>query len=221
MAKTFEHHVRLIREYTLGVGCKIVLVDYRIALDYPFPTCVEDCYSALKWVYENAESLNIDTNKIAVGGDSAGGNLSAVMSQMARDRKGPALCFQMLIYPTTAIEETESMKLFDDTPVWNCNLSKLMWKVYLRNGDMGMRPYFAPIEAESLKDLPPAYVEVNEFDPLRDEGIEYANALTKNGVKVELVQLKGTVHAYDLIAESNITKESVKRRINLLKEAFN
>ncbi|MBC2580960.1 alpha/beta hydrolase [Clostridium sp. DJ247] len=219
--RVFEYQISFIREYSLKVGCKVIFVDYRLAMDYPFPTAVEDCYTALKWIYENANNLGIDTNKIAVGGDSAGGALAAAVTQMVRDRKGPTICFQMLCYPVTDSRQiTESAKMFDDTPVWDSNLNALMWEFYLKNGDKGIREYASPMEAKSFKDLPPAYVEVAEFDPLRDEGIAYANALSENDVEVKLVQTKRTVHAYDMIAESNITKESIARRISVLKEAF-
>ncbi len=131
-----EHHLRLAREYALNVRCKVIYVDYRLALEFPFPKGVEDCYSALKWVYANANNLRIDTNRIAVVGDSAGGALSAAVTQMARDRKEIPVCFQMLCYPVTDSRQiTKSVEMFIDTPIWNSPRNTMMWDVYLRNGD--------------------------------------------------------------------------------------
>lgn len=216
-----EAYIKAMPLYALKVNCKVVFVDYRLALEYPFPTGVEDCYSALLWVHENAQSLGIDVNKIAVGGDSAGGALSAAVSQMTLDRKGPKICFQMLNYPVTDNRQiTKSVREFVDTPIINSQSIKTMWQAYLRNGDKGMIEYAAPMLRKSFKGLPSAYVEVAEFDPLRDEGIEYAKAMKEDGVSVEFVQTKGTVHGYDMIQTSSITKESIGKRVRALKNAF-
>ncbi|WP_310601531.1 alpha/beta hydrolase [Anaerosporobacter sp.] len=211
----------LLREYILGTGCKVVCVDYRLAPAVAFPVPVEDCYQTLLWTYQNATSLGIDKQKIVLAGDSAGGSFAAAVSLMARDKNGPKTAGQMLIYPTTdARLETESMKTFIDTPVWNAPATDMVYKLYMRDGDQGLRAYSSPLEADSFADLPQAYVEVTEFDCLRDEGILYAEALQKAGVATILNKTKGTVHAYDYALENELTKEGLSHRIQFLKQIF-
>ncbi len=214
------YQLRMAHRYANSAQCKVVFVNYRLAPKHPFPAPVEDGYSTLKWVYENSSELGIDVNRIAVGGDSAGGALAAAIAQMSRDRNGPHVCFQLLIYPVIDCDmQTESMKTFYDTPIWDSIKSKDMWKKYLKNGDQGLLAYASPIKAESLAGLPSAYVEIAEFDCLRDEGVNYALRLQEAGVPVELVQTKGTIHAYDMVFKS-IAKENFEKRITALNKAF-
>lgn len=150
----------------------MVFVDYRWAPRHAFPVGVEDCYAAFQWVYQKAEEIGIDPDKIAMGGDSAGGALAAAVCLMARDRKASKICFQMLIYPVTdARQVTESVKEFIDTPLWNGKQNQKMWKLYLGQGVHPNKAYASPMEAASFNNLPDAYIEVAEFDCLRDEGI--------------------------------------------------
>lgn len=215
-------HTNLICEYAFGASCKVVFVDYRLANKFPFPVGLEDCYSAFAWVQENAETLGIDLDRIALGGDSAGGGLALGISLLARDRKAGKICFQLLVYPVTDSRMiTDSMKNFTDTPIWNSILTKKMWDMYLKDG-LGdyKKEYISPIETESLKELPDTYIEVAQFDCLRDEGIEFAKALVKSGVKVELFETIGTIHGFEIAEKSEVVKESVYRRIDALKRNF-
>jgi acetyl esterase len=219
--KASPHHKRLACAYALETPCKVVFVDYRLAPKYPFPVGLEDCYAVFEWVRANADMLGIDRNRIAIGGDSAGGALSAAVCLMARDSGAPVPCFQMLIYPVTdARQGTESMKEFVDTPLWDARLNARMWRLYLGNGLSGKREYASPAEAESLAQMPETYIEVAEFDCLRDEGINLADVLRKTGVQTESNATAGTVHGYDLIWKSEITRQAVGRRIAALKKAF-
>jgi Esterase/lipase len=219
--KAAPYHKNLACQYALETPCKVIFIDYRLAPKYAFPVGVEDCYAAFEWVYKNTEILGIDKYKIAIGGDSAGGALAAAVSLMARDRKAPRICFQMLIYPVTdARQITESVKNYIDTPMWNSKLNKKMWKLYLRNGVLGKREYASPMEAAFLENLPDSYIEVSEFDCLRDEGINYAEALQKSGIHVELYKTTGTVHGFEIAEKSEIVKQSVAKRIVALKKAF-
>jgi acetyl esterase/lipase len=219
--KAAPYHKNLVCEYALQTPCKVVFVDYRLAPKYAFPVGVEDCYAAFEWVAKNAMALGIDSNRIAIGGDSAGAALAAAVSLMARDRKASGICFQMLIYPVTdARQTTESIRDYVDTPMWNSKLNEKMWKLYLRKGTPISREYASPMEATSLENMPDSYVEVSEFDCLRDEGIDFAQALKRNGVQVELYRTKGTVHGYDIAEKSEIVHESVAKRIDALKRAF-
>jgi acetyl esterase len=177
-------------------GAVVVSVEYRLAPEHPFPAPVEDCFAALIWTAANADELGIDPSRLAVGGLSAGGGLAAAVALMARDRGGPALCFQLLDIPEVDDRlSTPSMKQFTDTPLWNHPNAILSWDAYLGPNRGGpVSPYAAPARASSLSGLPPAYVVTCEFDPLRDEGLEYAQRLMQAGVPTELHHYPGTFH---------------------------
>ncbi|WP_086348032.1 alpha/beta hydrolase [Candidatus Enterococcus clewellii] len=215
------HHIGLLREYALKIPCKVIYVDYRLLPEHPFPAALTDCYSLLEWAVKNAETLGIDTNRIAIGGDSAGGCMTAAVAQMARDKNGPSIVGQMMCFPTTdARMNTESMKAFTDTPIWNSTLSDSMWALYLKNGDFGTPQYVSPVEAESFENLPKAYMETAEFDCLRDEGRNYALAMKEAGVPVQLNETKRTIHCYDAEPNSSLTQENIAKRIDFLKSVL-
>ena len=215
------YHIHLLSEIALQVPCKVIFVDYRLAPKFAFPTGLEDCFAAYRWVCENSKSLGIDKDRIAVGGDSAGGALAAAVTLMARDRKTTRICFQMLVYPVTdARQITESMRNFVDTPLWNSKQNRKMWRLYLKDGVDIKREYFSPVEASSFANLPDAYIEVAEFDCLRDEGINYAECLQKDGVSVELNKTIGTIHGFEIVEGSELVRQSAQRRIAALKKGF-
>jgi acetyl esterase/lipase len=215
-------HKKMMFEYAEKAKCMVIFPHYRVSLNNPFPTSLEDCYAALKWTNDNAAMLGIDKNKIAIGGDSAGGNLATCVAQMALDRKEINLCFQLLVYPVCDHTlRTESMQTFQDTPLWNTPSSKLMWEVYLRGKDRHNLPnYVSALQRTDLKGLPPAYIETAEYDCLRDEAILYAQKLKEAHIEVELNQTQGTIHAYDIVGKSSITKNSIQRRISALRKVF-
>ncbi len=216
-----SYQKRLACDYALRTPCKVVLVDYRLLPKNVFPVGLEDCYSAFCWIQEHAESLGIDKNRIAVGGDSAGGALAAGVCLVARDRKIPMPCFQMLIYPVVDKRQTgNSMKEFVDTPLWNSKLNAKMWRMYLKNGLPDKKEYASPAEAASLEGMPPSYIEVAEYDCLRDEGIAFAEALKNSGVTTELYKTQRTVHGFEIAENNGIVHESVTRRIEKLRAAF-
>jgi acetyl esterase/lipase len=186
------------RALTNEAGCTVVSVDYRLAPEHKFPAGPEDCYAATQWVAKNAASLGSDADHIAVGGDSAGGNLAAAISLMARDRGGPRIRHQMLIYPVTdAAMDTPSQQEFTAD---GFVLSKLdmewFWGHYLQNKKDGENPYASPIRAGNLKNLPPAHIITASHDPLRDEGEAYGEALKKAGNKVKVKRYEGVVHGF-------------------------
>ncbi|MBM7632353.1 alpha/beta hydrolase [Geomicrobium sediminis] len=219
--KEAPYHINLVTEYALEAECKVVFVNYRLMPKSPFPIGLEDCYSAYDWVRNHTEDLGVNKNKIAVGGDSAGGALATGVTLMARDRGTLNLCFQMLIYPVTdARQNTNSMKVYVDTPMWNSKLNKKMWDLYLQDGVGDLRNYASLMENDSLAGLPNAYIEVAQYDCLHDEGLNYANKLISNGQQVELNDTKGTVHGYDMVENSKIVISNKKKRINALKKAF-
>ncbi len=207
---------RMVANIILETGHKAVYVNYRLAPKYPFPTALEDCYHALLWMVEHADFLNIDINDISVAGESAGGNLAAAVALLARDRKGPKIHRQMLLYPVLDVnQETKSMKLYFDAPMWNANLNRDMWKIYLKNGDYGMLQYASPSLAD-VAGLPETYIETADYDCLRDEGINYGKKLKKAGIRVVEHDTKHTVHGYDAVFFSKLVKNLTRERILFL-----
>ena len=217
MLKSTAINQQTVKEYAAKTPCKIVYVDYRLAPDYPFPIPVEDCFATYKWVLDNTAELNIDSNKIMLGGDSAGGNLAIAVTLMARDRSLACPSKVMLIYPTTDRRMiTESMQKYVDTPVWDANLSKMMWDAYLGEQHPEHIEYASPLEAPSLEQFPITYMEVAEFDSLHDEGVLFYNRLKESGVTVELHEVKGACHGFENVFESKITRQCMERRIKWL-----
>ena len=214
-------HYSLAREYARRARCKVLFVDYRLAPKYSFPTAPEDCFAAYSWVLDHAGELGIDPARAAVAGDSAGGELSAVICLMAEERGVTVPCGQMLIYPATgAGRETDSMKQYTDTPMCNSRDYDKYVKFYLPDPADEENVYAAPIKAESLACMPAAYIETAEFDCLRDDGILYAQRLRQFGVPVELNNTKGTMHGFDIVLDSPIVRTCVDRRAAFLKQIF-
>ena len=214
------YHYSLAREYAQRADCKVLFADYRLAPRHPFPAAPEDCYAAYSWVVANAEELSIDPARVAVAGDSAGGQLAAVVCLMAKDRGQIMPCGQMLIYPAAGNVETESVKKYTDTPMCNSRDMEKYSKLYRPDLSVGNNVYASPIEAESFEGLPAAYVETAEFDCLRDGGILLAERLQQFGVSAELYNTEGTMHGFDIVLDSPIVRECVDRRINFLKRIF-
>jgi acetyl esterase len=205
--------------YASELGIVVVSVEYRLAPEHPFPAGVEDCYAALVWTHAHAAELGVDTSRIAVGGGSAGGALAAAVSLMARDRGGPAICFQLLQIPVMDDALTTwSSRTFVDSPVFNRPAAERMWDAYLGVGyaNRETSPYAAPARAADLTGLPPAYVQVAELDPLRDEGIAYAQRLMQAGVSVELHSFPGTFHGSGIAAHATVSKRAAQEMVDLL-----
>ncbi len=210
------YHYRNAKAYALGVPCKVIFVQYRLSPQFSYSVQAEDCYEALKWTYCNAKALEINKEKIAVGGDSAGACLAAAVAQMARDRElDIKIKFQLLLYPfLDPSMDSDSNRRFTDTPMWNSTLSK---KVALPVENV--HPYASPM-AVSVKELPQAYIETAEFDCLHDDGINYANKLTSENIPVTLNETKGTMHGFDIAWKAPTAKEAVKSRITYMHKAF-
>jgi acetyl esterase len=193
-----ESHDAVCRELTYAADCITISVDYRLAPEHKYPAAPEDCYAATCWAVENASSFNADPARVAIGGDSAGGNLTAVVALMARDRKGPKLAYQLLIYPVTDHyanskpsyeENAEGYFLTKDAMIW-------FWDHYTSGEDDVQQAYASPLLAQDLSKLPPAMVITAEYDPLRDEGELYATRLQEAGIPVTVKRYHGMIHGF-------------------------
>lgn len=178
-------------------GAIVVSVDYRLAPEHPHPAAVDDCFAALQWVAANAASFGGDASRLAIAGDSAGGNLAAVCAILARDRGGPALKRQILVYPTTAPDcESESHHLFGVGHLLTRRMILWFFGMHAGGQDHTKDFRYAPLITPDLSGLAPALVIVAGFDPLRDEGIAYANRLKDAGNPVDLLAFDGMVHGF-------------------------
>ena len=175
----------------------MIYVEYRKAPEHPFPAAVEDCYAATEWVSNNLETLKGDPDRIAVGGDSAGGNLAAVVSLLSRDRNGPGLAYQLLVYPTVSAEN-DWPSYEENAEGYFLTLETMRWfrDHYFESEIHHANPYANPLQAPDLTDLPPATVVTAGFDPLRDEGIAYAEALEADGVAVQHRHYPDMIHGF-------------------------
>jgi acetyl esterase len=194
---SLETHDLPLRTLANEAGCSVLSVDYRLAPEHRHPAAVEDCHAAVCWAAEHAAELGADPALLAVGGDSAGGNLAAVVSLLARERGGPALCFQLLVYPVTDhdfarpsyAENASGYFLERDDMRW-------FWDHYLPDAAARDATTASPLRARDLSGLPPAHVITAEFDPLRDEGEAYAARLREAGVPVTHTRYDGQIHGF-------------------------
>lgn len=192
-----ETHDHICRRLAVAFDGLVLSVDYRLAPEHKFPAAVEDAIYTVQWASDNARTFGADSTKLFIGGDSAGGNLAAVATIEARDGGGPAIARQLLIYPATDMSMCfASHTAFGDD--YRLTRPLMVWSVlnYLRDGRDLMDPRASPLLAESHADLPPAVIITAGYDPLRDEGIAYANVLRKAGVRVEYKCYPGAIHGF-------------------------
>lgn len=214
----YKHAVNIAKD----AECVVAFVKYRQGPEYVYPYPQEDCYATLVWLHEHAGEIGIDPDKIGIGGDSAGGMLTVTSCLMARDREsGIKPLFQLLIYPfLDARSNSESYKKYTDTPVWNSTLSKQVSFIIDPHPEEIPLAYRSPVEADSLVGLPPAYVEVAEFDALRDDGILYSRLLEETGIDVEFHDTQGTMHGYDYMVNAPTTMLMELLRVEYMKRKF-
>lgn len=208
-----------------NLGIVVVSVDYRLAPETPYPGGLEDCFCALNWLHGQAEELGVDPERIGLFGQSAGGGLSAATALLARDRGGPAVCFQYLGIPELDDRlETPSMRQFVDTPMWHRPNAELSWDFYLgeqyRRGADNVPYHAAPARAQDLAGLPPAYISTMEFDPLRDEGVQYALKLMQAGVATELHSFPGTFHGSSMFAHTQVSQREAAEMFAVLRRGL-
>ncbi|MFJ3877799.1 alpha/beta hydrolase [Streptomyces sp. NPDC090077] len=188
-----------------GSGAVVISVDYRLAPEHPFPAALDDAYAVLAWAAGNADALGVDPARIAVGGHSAGANLATAVALRARDHGGPAIRFQLLNQPgLDDRQDSWSARTFTDTPWFYRDKAAAGWRHYLGPGPA--TPYAAPARAADLSGLPPAYISTAEFDPNRDEGLEYGLRLLRAGVPVEIHQWPGTFHGSQALLSAEVSQ---------------
>jgi acetyl esterase len=192
-----ESHDSLARSLANASGSVVIAVDYRLAPEHPFPAAIDDAYHALVWVSKNGKSLGVNAGRIAVAGDSAGGNIAAVVARKAKENGLTQVRYQVLIYPVTDSSfSTKSWEEFADGPVITKAISQQAFFMYVAGAGNLQNPEIAPLSAENLKGLPPAMVIIGEYDPLKDEGLAYAEKLIKAGVDVKLIHYRGMPHGF-------------------------
>lgn len=207
-----------------AVGCAAISVDYRLAPETPHPGPVEDCYAALAWLYAHAEELGVDKTRIAIGGASAGGGLTAALGLLTRDRGEVPLAFQLLIYPML---DDRTVTAADPNPytgeyVWTPDSNHFGWSSLLGQepGGPNISPYAAAARADHLEGLPPTFIGVGALDLFLEEDLEYAHRLMRAGVPTELHVYPGAFHGFNMVASAQISQAFVRDQLDALRRAF-
>ncbi|HLI08762.1 MAG TPA: alpha/beta hydrolase [Ktedonobacteraceae bacterium] len=207
-----------------AVGCAAVSVDYRLAPETPHPGPVEDCYAALQWLYTHAEELGVDAARIAIGGASAGGGLTAALALLTRDRGEVPLIFQLLIFPmlddrTVTVTEPHP---YTGEFIWTPEANRFGWSALLGQepGGPDVSPYAAAARAEHLEGLPPTFISVGALDLFLEEDLEYARRLMRAGVPTELHVYPGAFHGFNMVADAKVSQMAVRDQMDALRRAF-
>lgn len=222
----YPTHKRLVRDLVVNSGAVAVFPDYTPAPDAQFPVAINQAYAATKWVAANGAAIGVDSSKLAVAGNSVGGNMAAVVALMAKDKKGPALLQQILLWPVTDADfNRASYTQFARERFLTTPLMQWMWDNYLPAAEERKNKYASPVQAslEELKGLPPALVQVAENDILHDEGVAYARKLDEAGVPTTIAEYKGFIHDYGMLnplAHIPAVKVAVQQAAVVLKNAL-
>jgi acetyl esterase len=197
VAGSLESHDGLCRQFAAEGSFKVIAVDYRLAPENPYPAAVDDAWAATQWIEQNAADLGVDAGRIAVGGDSAGAMLAAIVTQLAKEKGGLKLAFQLLMFPNTQIGgETSSLNEFAVGYFLERRAIEYFHSLYLPPGTDTNAPQVSPLHARDFAGLPPAYVMLGGYDPLHDEGLAYADKLKAAGVKVAIADYPDMVHCF-------------------------
>lgn len=219
-----DSHDNVCRALTNLANCVTISVDYRLAPEHKFPAAVVDSFAAVQYIYEHAEDFQVDRSRISVGGDSAGGNLAAVVSNLAKERGNPPICFQLLFYPSTNLGGNPTASMRENAEGYFLTKGAMEWfrDCYLNGEEDKLNPLLSPILNEDFKGLPPALVITAEYDPLRDEGEDYAKKLAEAGVAVETVRYNGAIHGFvSMAAVIDQGKKALEKAGSALNKAFN
>jgi acetyl esterase len=211
------------RHMAVGVPCAVVSVEYPLAPEHKFPRGLETCYAATKWVYEHADEFAVDPSKIAIAGDSAGGNLAAGVAIMARDRGGPPIAYQVLVYPITDLSNFDTPSYLQNGEGLYLTRAAMQWfaGLYLRDEAEALNGFVSPLRMPDLSGLPPGLVITAEFDPLRDEGEAYARRLQDAGVLIKLSRYDGMIHGFFTMSPYlDAGKQATDEVVRELRSAF-
>jgi acetyl esterase/lipase len=209
-----------VSRYVSDSGVPMLAVDYRLAPEHPYPTPVEDCYAGLEWLVEHAGELGVDPDRIAVMGDSAGGGLAAAVTLMARDRGGPAVSQQILVFPMLDDRNTTPDPEIAPFAVWSYDDNITGWGALLGSaiGGPDVPPYAVPARVTDLSGLPACYIEVGQLDIFRDEDLTYAQRLSLAGVPVEFHLRPGVPHEFETFAyATDIARRAIGDRLRVLR----
>ena len=217
-----EQALMIAKRFIQASNCVVIAPDYRLSVEVPYPAALEDCYEALIWMKKHSKELGIRDNQLMVGGDSAGGGLTAALTLYARDKGEVAIAFQMPLYPMIDDRMTSDSSKDNNAPIWNSKSNLIGWKLYL--GDLFGKPdvpcYAAPARATDYSKLPPTATFVGDLEPFRDETIEYVNNLRKAKVPVDFEIYKGCYHGFNTICpKAEISKRAVSFLIDSFKYA--
>lgn len=219
-------HDRLVREIVHGTNAAVVFVNYSPSPEALYPTAIEEAYAATKWIAENGAGLGLDPTRLAVAGDSVGGNMAIAVTMLAKKHEGPRICFQVLFYPVTdANFETGSYNAFAEGHFLTREAMKWFWDSYAPDPAERDEPTASPLRAASadLQGLPPAFVATAEFDVLRDEGEAYAHKLSEAGVRVTAVRCLGAIHDFvmlNALAATPAARAATAQACQFLRTAF-
>ena len=212
----------MIKRLISESNCVVVAPDYRLSIDAPYPAALEDCYEALLWMKNHAKELGVRDDQLMVGGESAGGGLTAALSLYARDKGEVEIAFQMPLYPMIDDRMVSESAKENNAPVWNSKSNRMGWKLYL--GDLfekDVPAYAAAARATDYSNLPPSVTFVGDLEPFRDETIEYVNNLRKAGIPVDFQIYKGCYHGFDIMCpNAKVSKEAVSFLSNSFRYAI-
>src|SRR5438067_7454718 len=223
---SMQTHDRLMRELAVGAEAAVVFPNYRLSPEAKYPTAIEECYSVVKWVAERGREHGMDPERLAVAGDSVGGNMAAAVTLLSRERGGPDIALQLLFYPVTeAAFDTASYHQFAEGYHLRRDAMMWFWDQYTRHPGERNQITASPLRAttEQLQGLPPALIITAEADVLRDEGEAYANKLRQAGVRVTAVRFQGTIHDFvmlNALAHSAATRGAIALATAWLREGF-
>ncbi|WP_249660784.1 alpha/beta hydrolase [Lysinibacillus fusiformis] len=216
----------LCERFVQTANCVVVSVDYRLAPEHPYPAAIEDCYAGLVWMTAEAPSLGIDVKRVAIAGASGGGGLTAALALMARDKGGPAIIFQMPLYPMldNRNETPSSYEITDSHATWNRTNNLTAWRMYLgeEQDTHGLSPYAVPSRADNLAGLPPTYTCIGQLDLFRDETLDYVARLAQAGVDVEMNLYPGSFHCFDVfVPDAEISQRASQNYLDAMARALN
>jgi len=227
IAGDFENHKRFVRDLVVGSGAVAVFPEYTPIPDAVYPTQIEECFATAKWVAVHGNEIGVDGSRMAVAGNSVGGNMATVLAMMAKDRGGPKIRLQVLFWPATDTNfKTQSYQDFQTGRFLARDFMKFGWDIYAPNPQLRQEAYVAPLQAsiEQLRSLPPALIQTAENDPLRDEGEAYAHKLDQAGVEVIAQRYIGQIHDFGLLnalQDVPSTQEALQQASKALEKSLN